>query len=74
MGKFTLTKPVYDLIVIYAASVFVIAVKIASPIMVSFFLVHIAEGIVATNHSANAGVLCYTAVKNWYWHYTAGIY
>ena len=47
LGKFTLTKPVYDLIVVYAASVFVIAVKIASPIMVSFFLIHIAEGIIA---------------------------
>lgn len=47
LGKFTINKPVYDLIVIYAASVFVIAVKIASPIMVSFFLVHIGEGIIA---------------------------
>jgi flagellar biosynthetic protein FliR len=47
LGKFTLTKPVYDLIVVYSASVFVIAVKIASPIMVSFFLVSIAEGILA---------------------------
>ncbi len=47
IGKFTINKPVYDLIIIYSASVFVIAVKIASPIMVSFFLVHIGEGIVA---------------------------
>jgi flagellar biosynthesis protein FliR len=47
IGKFTITKPVYDLIVVYSASVFIIAVKIASPIMVSFFLVHIGEGIVA---------------------------
>lgn len=47
IGKFTITKPVYDLIVIYSASVFIIAVKIASPIIVSFFLVHIGEGIVA---------------------------
>ncbi len=47
LGKFTLTKPVYDLIILYASSVFIIAVKIASPIMVSFFLVHIAEGIVS---------------------------
>lgn len=47
LGKFTITKPVYDLIVIYSASVFVIAVKIASPIMVSFFLINIAEGILA---------------------------
>ncbi len=47
LGKFTLTKPVYDLIVIYSSSIFIIAVKIASPIMVSFFLIHIAEGIVS---------------------------
>lgn len=47
LGKFTLTKPVYDLIVIYSASIFVIAVKIAAPIIVSFFLINIAEGIVA---------------------------
>jgi flagellar biosynthetic protein FliR len=47
LGKFTLTKPVYDLIVIYSASIFVIAVKIASPIMVSFFLITIAEGVIA---------------------------
>jgi flagellar biosynthetic protein FliR len=47
IGKFTITKPVYDLIIVYSASVFVIAVKIASPIMVSFFLVHIGEGIIS---------------------------
>ncbi len=47
LGKFTLTKPVYDLIVIYSASIFVIAVKIAAPIIVSFFLINIAEGIVS---------------------------
>lgn len=47
IGKFTINKPVYDLIVLYSASVFIIAVKIASPIIVSFFLVHIGEGIVA---------------------------
>lgn len=47
LGKFTLTKPAYDLIVIYSASIFVIAVKIAAPIIVSFFLINIAEGIVA---------------------------
>lgn len=47
LGKFTINKPVFDLIVLYSASVFVIAVKIASPIMVSFFLVHIGEGIVS---------------------------
>ncbi len=47
IGKFTITKPVYDLIIVYSASVFIIAVKIASPIMVSFFLVHIGEGIIS---------------------------
>ncbi len=47
LGKFTLTKPVYDLIVLYSASIFIIAVKIAAPIIVSFFLINIAEGIVA---------------------------
>ncbi|HMN16828.1 MAG TPA: flagellar biosynthetic protein FliR [Ignavibacteriaceae bacterium] len=47
LGKFVISKPVLDLIIIYSASVFIIAVKIASPIIVSFFLVHIGEGIVA---------------------------
>lgn len=47
LGKFVISKPVFDLIIIYSASVFIIAVKIASPIIVSFFLVHIGEGIVA---------------------------
>jgi flagellar biosynthesis protein FliR len=47
IGRFTLTEPVYHLLVTYTSSIFVIAVKIASPIMVSFFLVHIAEGILA---------------------------
>ena len=47
LGKFSVTKPVYDLLLVYSASVFVIAVKIASPILVSFFLVNIAEGILA---------------------------
>ncbi len=47
LGKFTLTKPVYDLIIIYSASIFIIAVKIAAPIIVSFFLINIAEGIIA---------------------------
>ncbi|MCL5030696.1 MAG: flagellar biosynthetic protein FliR [Bacteroidetes bacterium] len=47
LGKFTVTEPVYDLLIKYAGTVFIIAVKIASPIMVSFFLVHVAEGIVS---------------------------
>lgn len=47
IGKFTLTKPVFDLIITYSASIFIIAVKIASPIIVSFFLINIAEGIIS---------------------------
>ncbi len=47
IGAFTLNSGVMDLIIKYSASVFIIAVKIASPIMVSFFLIHIAEGIIA---------------------------
>jgi flagellar biosynthetic protein FliR len=47
IGKYSITEPAYQLMIKYAASVFVIAVKIASPIMVSFFLIHLAEGIIA---------------------------
>lgn len=45
IGHFIFTRALVDLIVQFTGSIFVIAVKIASPIMVSFFLVHIAEGI-----------------------------
>lgn len=45
LGKYAITTPVYQLIIQYAGAVFVIAVKIASPILVSFFLVYIGEGI-----------------------------
>ena len=45
LGKFTVSGPVYQLLVTYAGAVFVIAVKIASPILVSYFLVFLAEGI-----------------------------
>ncbi len=47
VGKYTINASVYSLIVQYSGQVFIIAVKIAAPIMVSFFLVHIAEGILA---------------------------
>jgi len=47
IGKFTMTQQVTSLLIKYSFSVFTIAVKIASPIIVSFFLVHIAEGIIA---------------------------
>ncbi len=47
IGKFSFTKPFFELLIKYSASVFIIAVKIAAPIMVSFFLIHIGEGIIA---------------------------
>ncbi len=47
IGKFSFTQPLYELMIKYSASVFVLAVKIAAPIMVSFFLIHIGEGIIA---------------------------
>ncbi|HEX2866404.1 MAG TPA: flagellar biosynthetic protein FliR [Ignavibacteriales bacterium] len=47
LGKYTLTQPAFDIFIKYTAGVFIVAVKIASPIMVSFFLVHLAEGIIA---------------------------
>jgi flagellar biosynthetic protein FliR len=47
IGSFSITQPVYLLLIKMAGSVFVIAVKIASPVLVSFFLIHIAEGIIA---------------------------
>lgn len=47
IGYFTITEDVYDYIIKMGATVFILAVKIASPILVSYFLVHIAEGILA---------------------------
>lgn len=47
LGKYVINASVYQLIIKYTAGVFIIAIKIASPVMVSFFLVHLAEGILA---------------------------
>jgi flagellar biosynthetic protein FliR len=46
IGKFTINEPVYQLLIKYSGTVFIIAVKIASPIIVSYFLIKIAEAIV----------------------------
>lgn len=45
IGKFSVTQPALELIVKYSASIFIIAMKIASPIVVSYTLIYIAEGI-----------------------------
>ena len=47
IGKFKLTESAYNLLIKYSASIFILAVKIASPIIVAFFLVHLASGIIA---------------------------
>lgn len=47
LGEFQANEALFALMIQYSAAVFIIAVKIASPILVSFFLIHIAEGILA---------------------------
>lgn len=47
IAKYTINEPVFGLIIKYSVAVFTIAIKIASPVLVAFFLVHLAEGIIA---------------------------
>ena len=47
IGEFKGSEALFEIMIKYSASVFVIAVKIASPILVSFFLIHVAEGVLA---------------------------
>lgn len=47
LGNYTINAAVYEFIIKMGAAVFVLAVKIASPIMVTFFLVHLGAGILA---------------------------
>ncbi|RJP65565.1 MAG: flagellar biosynthetic protein FliR [Ignavibacteriales bacterium] len=47
IGTYSINKNVLQLLVNYSAGVFVLAVKIAAPIMISFFLIHISAGLIA---------------------------
>ena len=47
IGTFKMSQGLMDAIIRFSAGIFVLAVKIASPIMVSFFLLHLGSGIVA---------------------------
>lgn len=47
IGTITFSESLFSYLVKLTANVFVLAVKIASPIIVSFFLIHIAEGIIS---------------------------
>lgn len=47
LGGAQLTGTLTDILIDYSAGVFILAVKISSPILISFFLVQIAEGVLA---------------------------
>ncbi len=47
IGGYTVKNEVYELLVIYSAGIFGIAVKIAAPFLVSYLLIHIGEGIIS---------------------------
>lgn len=47
IAGFAVTEQAYELIIKYSGSIFILAVKIASPIIVAFFLIHIASGIIS---------------------------
>lgn len=47
LGGLSLGENAYHMIITITGSLFVLAVKIASPIIVAFFLIHIASGIIA---------------------------
>lgn len=47
LGEYVIKKGVIDTLILYSGSIFILAVKMASPLMVSFFLLHIASGIMA---------------------------
>ncbi len=47
LGGFAVTESAYELIVKYSGSIFILAVKIASPLIVAYFLIHLASGIIA---------------------------
>ncbi len=47
IGSFEVSKPLLDMLITLTGSVFLLSIKIASPIIVAFFLVHIASGIIS---------------------------
>lgn len=47
LGSFAITESAYNLLVKISGGIFILAVKISSPIIVAFFLVHIASGIIS---------------------------
>jgi len=47
LGEYVIKEDVINTLVLYSGSIFILAVKMAAPIIVSFFLLHIASGIMA---------------------------
>ncbi|MCB0750241.1 MAG: flagellar biosynthetic protein FliR, partial [Ignavibacteriae bacterium] len=47
LGAFKVTEGVMNLIIKFSGSIFILALKISAPIMVAFFLIHLASGIIA---------------------------
>ncbi len=47
LGTFEVTESAFNLIIKYSGSIFILAIKISAPIIVAFFLVHLASGIIA---------------------------
>ena len=47
IGGFVVTESAYELIIKYSGSIFLLSVKIASPLIVAYFLIHLASGIIA---------------------------
>lgn len=47
LGGFKVIENVLDLIVKYSGSIFILAIKISAPVIVAFFLIHLASGIIS---------------------------
>ncbi|MBK8945027.1 MAG: flagellar biosynthetic protein FliR [Ignavibacteriae bacterium] len=47
LGGFKITQNALDLIIKYSGSIFILSIKISSPILVAFFLIHLASAIIA---------------------------
>ncbi len=47
IGTYPINDSILQLLIKYSAGVFVLAIKLASPIIISFFLIHIAMGVIS---------------------------
>jgi flagellar biosynthetic protein FliR len=47
IGGFAITEAALNLMIKYTGSIFILAIQIASPVIVAFFLIHLASGIIA---------------------------